>query len=327
MARRALITGATGQDGVYLAHRLLACGYQVWGATRDPTEHRLARLGDWYRRVRWVRYDPSSTDTWLAILQAAEPHEIYHLAGPSFIPDSFEDPVASAEQLAMPVVRLLEAVRRSRPNTRVLVAGSSDVFGSPEETPQTECTPFRPRNPYGVSKVFAHGMVRFYRERFGLFACCAILYNHESPRRDERFVTRKISLGVARIHLGLQQKLVLGNLDARRDWGFAGDYVRAMHRMLLVAAPQDFVIATGQQHSVREFCQVAFGCLGMDYQLYVVSAPELVRRDDSRYLCGDASRAQLHLGWKPHVSFNQLVELMVLSDVERLVRSCRNNRM
>ncbi|GIW96145.1 MAG: GDP-mannose 4,6-dehydratase [Pirellulaceae bacterium] len=322
MARRALVTGATGQDGVYLAHRLLACGYQVAGASRRPTPERLARLGPIHRRLYWLHYDGSSVASWAELLKKAEPHEIYHLAGPSFVPDSLDDPVSAAEQLAMPVVHLLEAVRRYCPQARVWIAGSSEVFGAVEQSPQSESTPFRPRNPYGVSKVFAHGMVSFYRRHYGLFACFGILYNHESPRRGERFVTRKISLGAARIRAGLQDRLVLGNLDARRDWGFAGDYVRAMHQMLLAAEPLDLVIATGKQHSVRDFCKIAFDYVGLDYRHYVVSDPALVRPDDSALLCGDASLAKIRLGWEPRISFDELVRLMVRCDLDRLQRSC-----
>lgn len=318
MPRRALITGITGQDGVYLAHQLLACGYRVHGASRSVSDEHLQSIGSLAKRITLHRYDASRVETLQALLTEACPDELYHLAGPSFIPDCIEDPLGAAEDLAMSVGRLLEAVRRQDRQTRVFVAGSSEMFGRVDQTPQNENTPFRPLHPYAVAKVFAHGMVRFYRERHGMFVCMGILFNHESPRRSERFVTRKITQAVARIHMGLQSSLVLGNLEARRDWGFAGDFVRAMWMMLRASQPDDYVIATGMQHSVRDFCQIAFQTVGLDYRQFVQIDPQLYRPLDVVELCGDASRAHRQLRWKPQVSFERLVRLMVEADLRML---------
>lgn len=320
MTRRALITGITGQDGVYLAHRLLACGYQVVGASRDLSDAHLASLGTLRNRVHVLPYDASSVAAWQALLAAAAPQELYHLAGPSFILDCIQDPVVATDALADAVVRMLEAVRRRTQPVRVFVAGSSEMFGEVEEVPQNEHTPYRPLHPYGIAKVFAHSILKFYRRQHGVFACMGILFNHESPRRSERFVTRKITLAAARIRLGLQNSVTLGNLDARRDWGFAGDYVRAMHLMLQAPQPNDYVIATGQQHTVRQFCELAFRTVGLDYQSFVQVDPALFRPLDRWDLCGDASRASQQLGWKPQVSFEQLVPLMVRWDLRQVAR-------
>lgn len=318
MSRRALITGITGQDGAYLAEWLLGCGYQVHGATRSLAPQHVASLGSLAARVQLHAYELSNDDSLRELVDQVRPHELYHLAGPSFIPECVADPVAAGELLGLAVVKLLEAIRQIDPAIRFMQAGSSEIFGDVDVVPQDEWTPLRPRNPYGAAKAFAHWMVQQFRERFGLFACNAILYNHESPRRDERFVTRKISRAVARIHHGVQKELRLGDLNARRDWGFAGDFIRAMYLMMRHAVPGDYVVATGEQHSVREFCELAFACVGRDYRDYVVADPELRRSVDPHRLCGDAGKARRELGWEPRCTFPQLVRDMVHADLERL---------
>jgi len=251
------------------------------------------------------------------LIETVSPHEIYHLAGPSFVPDCVSDPLMAAELLAIAPLRILETIRRVNPDIRFFQAGSSELFGDAIEVPQRETTPFRPANTYGAAKAFAFWALSDYRQRHGLFACNGILFNHESPRRDERFVTRKITSAAARIALGKQKELVLGNLDARRDWGYAGDYVHAMHGMLMHEKPDDYVIATGVQHSVREFAELAFSSVDLDWQQYVIVDESFCRPGDSQRLMGDATRAHQVLGWKPRTTFEQLVCQMVSADLAR----------
>ena len=320
MSKRAIITGVTGQDGSYLAELLLERGYRVVGVTRrlsTPNHWRIAHLLD---RIELWPADLLDQLSLIRLVDEVRPHEIYNLAAMTFVPASWEQPILTAEFNALGVVRLLEAVRRVDPLIRVYQASSSEMFGRVRETPQNEQTPFHPRSPYGASKAFAHYITVNYRESYGLFAVSGILFNHESPRRGLEFVTRKVSDGVARIRAGLAETLSLGNLDARRDWGFAGDYVRAMWTMLQRDRPEDYVIATGVSHSVRELAEAAFAHVGCDWRDHVRSRPELMRPADVEHLTGDASRARAELGWRPSVDFAELVRMMVDADVERVAR-------
>lgn len=318
MTKRALITGISGQDGSYLAELLLSKGYEVVGTSRqsqstnlDPIEHLLAEII--LKRCDWK--DSSGL---IDLLHKHKPDEIYNLAGTTVVPLSWESPILDTKANSEGLVRLIEAVRVASPQSRIYQASTSEMFGIATEAPQNERTPFRPRNPYGVAKLFAHWMTINYRERYGLFAVSGILFNHESPRRSAEFVTRKVTRGAARIKLGLTDKLHLGNLEAQRDWGFAGDYVQAMWRMLQQDEPEDFVIATGLLHSVRELCEVAFREVGLDYREYVVEDSRYYRPLETISLVGDASKAKVMLGWSPTVSFEQLIKMMVMSDFERL---------
>jgi GDPmannose 4,6-dehydratase len=316
--RRALITGVTGQDGSYLAELLLDNDYEVFGMTRRASTENIERIGHLINRVTLLQgdlLDPSSLD---AALRTAEPSEIYNLAAQSFVPTSWNQPVLTAEFTAVGVTRVLEAIRAVDPGIRFYQASSSEMFGKVREVPQNEMTPFHPRSPYGVAKVYGHHITVNYRESYGLFAVSGILFNHESARRGLEFVTRKISDGVARIKLGLADELRLGNLEAKRDWGFAGDYVEAMWLMLQQDEPSDYVVATGEEHSVREFAEIAFEHAGLDWERYVVTDPAFLRPAEVDHLVGDASKARAALGWQPKVSFRELVEMMVDADLERL---------
>jgi GDPmannose 4,6-dehydratase len=316
--KRALITGVTGQDGSYLAELLLEKGYEVYGMVRrSSTENfdRIAHLTDRLTLVQADLLDPSSL---VEALEEARPNELYNLGAQSFVPTSWKQPVLTAEFTAVGVTRLLEAVRRVDPDIRFYQASSSEMFGKVREVPQNERTPFYPRSPYGVAKVYGHFITVNYRESYGLFAVSGILFNHESPRRGLEFVTRKISDGVARIKLGLAEELRLGNLDAKRDWGFAGDYVEAMWLMLQADEPEDYVIATGEEHSVQEFADIAFAQAGLESKQHVKMDPEFLRPAEVDHLVGDATKAREQLGWQPGVSFRELVELMVDADVERM---------
>ena len=316
--KRALITGITGQDGSYLAELLLEKGYEVYGMTRRAsTENveRIAHLGDRLTLLQGDLLDPPSLDS---ALREARPHEVYNLAAQSFVPTSWNQPVLTAEFTAVGVTRMLEAIRSVDPEIRFYQASSSEMFGRVREVPQTEATPFHPRSPYGVAKVYGHHITVNYRESYDLFAVSGILFNHESPRRGLEFVTRKISDGAARIKLGLESELRLGNLDAQRDWGFAGDYVEAMWLMVQQDEPVDYVIATGEPHSVREFAERAFEHLGLDWERHVVSDPRFLRPAEVDHLVGDASKAREALGWEPKTSFRELVGLMVDADLARL---------
>jgi GDPmannose 4,6-dehydratase len=318
MARRALITGITGQDGSYLAELLLEKGYEVFGMIRRlsaPNDWRIEHLLD---RVTLKPADLLDQLSLLRLIDEVRPQEIYNLAAMSFVPASWDQPMLTGEFNSQGVTRMLDAVRRVDPSIRFYQASSSEMFGKVREVPQTEMTPFYPRSPYGVSKVFAHYITVNYRESYDLFAVSGMLFNHESPRRGLEFVTRKVTHGVARIKLGLSDTLSIGNLDAHRDWGFAGDYVRAMWLMLQQDEPDDYVIATGVAHSVRELIEIAFGRVGLDWQKHVRVDPALLRPAEVDHLLGDATKAKEQLGWTPQVDFKHLVEMMVDADVKRL---------
>jgi GDPmannose 4,6-dehydratase len=316
--RRALITGVTGQDGSYLAEFLLDKGYEVYGMTRRASTENVERIGHLINRLKLLQgdlLDPPSLD---AALREAQPHEVYNLAAQSFVPTSWNQPVLTAEFTAVGVTRMLEAIRAVNPEIRFYQASSSEMFGKVREVPQTEMTPFHPRSPYGVAKVYGHYITVNYRESYDLFAVSGILFNHESPRRGLEFVTRKITDGVARIKHGLTDELRLGNLDAKRDWGFAGDYVRAMWLMLQKDEPSDYVVATGEEHSVEEFVELAFERADLDRDRHVVQDPRFLRPAEVDHLVGDPSKAKQELGWEPETSFRELVATMVDADLERL---------
>jgi GDPmannose 4,6-dehydratase len=322
MARTALVTGITGQDGSYLAELLLEKGYRVVGMTRRTSTEVHERIEHIVDAVEILSGDLLDQSSITSIVNDVRPDEIYNLAAQSFVPASWSQPVLTGEFTALGVTRVLEAIRQVNPAIRFYQASSSEMFGKVVESPQTEKTPFYPRSPYGVAKVYAHWITVNYRESYGLFACSGVSFNHESPRRGKEFVTRKISDGVARIKLGLAKELRLGNLDAHRDWGYAGDYVRAMWMMLQEEAPDDFVIATGRTHSVRDFVRIAFEVAGLgSYEPYVVTDPRFVRPAEVDRLIGDASKAKHKLGWTPDVTFEQLVAMMVESDLKRCARS------
>jgi GDPmannose 4,6-dehydratase len=323
MARkRALITGITGQDGSYLAEFLLEQGYEVVGMIRRSSTVNFERIRHIQDRVTLTPGDLLDEVSLIHMLREHRPTEVYNLAAQSFVQTSFSQPVFTGEVTALGVTRLLDAIRIVDPDIRFYQASSSEMFGKVVETPQRETTPFYPRSPYGVAKVYGHWITVNYRESYGMHASSGILFNHESPRRGLEFVTRKISHGVARIALGLDRELRLGNLDAQRDWGYAGDYVRAMWLMLQQDQPGDYVVATGQTHSVRRFCELAFACAGLDYRNYVVVDERFFRPAEVDLLVGDPSRAREKLGWKPEVSFEQLVEMMVEADL-RMLRSMK----
>jgi GDPmannose 4,6-dehydratase len=322
MVKRALITGVTGQDGSYLAELLLSKNYEVHGMVRRSSEEKFERIAHIRSRVTLHQGDLLDQYSLASLLTKIEPHEVYNLAAQSFVPTSWNQPVLTGEFTALGVTKMLEAIRHAAPKTRFYQASSSEMFGRVRETPQSEMTPFYPRSPYGVAKAYGHFITVNYRESFDLFAVSGILFNHESPRRGLEFVTRKVTDGVARIRLGMADKLKLGNLDARRDWGFAGDYVDAMWRMLQAPEPQDFVVATGEAHTVRELCELAFARADLDWQKYVVVDSEFLRPAEVDLLIGDPAVARKELGWEPKVTFKQLVEMMVDADLERL-RSAR----
>jgi GDPmannose 4,6-dehydratase len=316
--KKVLITGITGQDGSYLAELLLDKGYDVYGMVRRSSTENFERIDHLTDRIRLIQADLLDPTSLVEALEEARPTEVYNLGAQSFVPTSWKQPVLTAEFTAVGVTRLLEAIRRVDPDIRFYQASSSEMFGKVREVPQNEQTPFYPRSPYGVAKVYGHFITVNYRESYGLFAVSGILFNHESPRRGLEFVTRKISDRVARIKLGLADELRLGNLDAKRDWGYAGDYVEAMWLMLQAKEPEDYVIATGEEHSVQEFAELAFAHAGLDAKQYVKSDPEFLRPAEVDHLVGDATKAREQLGWQPRVSFRELVELMVDADLERL---------
>ena len=320
MPQTALITGITGQDGAYLARFLLEKGYRVHGMVRRSSTENFERIQDLRERIELHQADLLDQFSLARLLEKTKPDELYNLAAQSFVPTSFEQPLLTGEFTALGVTRLLEAVRQVNPQIRFYQAGSSEMFGQVQEEPQTERTPFWPRSPYGVAKVYGHWITVNYRESYNLFACNGILFNHESPLRGKEFVTRKITDGVARIKHGLQTELRLGNLDALRDWGFAGDYVRAMWLMLQQAQPDDYVVATGVKHSVREFCNLAFARAGLNPEKHLVVDPAFFRPADVHTLCGDASKARKALGWTPETSFAELVQGMVDADLARVAR-------
>jgi GDPmannose 4,6-dehydratase len=321
MKKRALITGITGQDGSYLAELLLEKGYEVVGAVRRSSAPNLWRIEHLLDRVEIRPADLLDQLSLIKVLAETKPAEVYNLAAMSFVPASWDQPMLTGEYNAQGVTRVLEAVRQVDPGIRLYQASSSEMYGKVREVPQSELTPFYPRSPYGVSKVFAHYITVNYRESYDLFAVSGILFNHESPRRGLEFVTRKVTDAVARIKLGLADHLALGNLDARRDWGFAGDYVRAMWLMLQQEVADDYVIATGESHSVRELVEVAFAHAGLDWQEHVRLDPRFLRPAEVDHLVGDSSKARKALGWKPEVDFTGLVRMMVDADLERLTRA------
>ncbi len=322
MAKTALVTGITGQDGSYLAELLLEKGYRVVGMTRRTSTEVHERIEHIVGDVEIVSGDLLDQSSITSIVNDVRPNEIYNLAAQSFVPASWTQPVLTGEFTALGVTRVLEAIRQVDPTIRFYQASSSEMFGNTPESPQNEATTFYPRSPYGVAKVYGHWITVNYRESYGLYACSGICFNHESPRRGKEFVTRKISNGVARIKLGRAKELRLGNLDAHRDWGYAGDYVRAMWLMLQQEAPDDYVIATGRTHSVRDFVRIAFEVAGLgSCEPYVVIDPRFVRPAEVDRLIGDARKARSALGWDPEVSFEQLVAMMVESDIKRCERS------
>ena len=321
MAKRALITGITGQDGSYLAELLLGKGYEVVGMMRRLSAPNVWRIEHLLDRITLKPADLLDQLSLLRLIADVRPHEVYNLAAMSFVPASWEQPLLTGEFNSQGVTRVLEAMRVVNPAIRFYQASSSEMFGKVREVPQTELTPFYPRSPYGVSKVFAHYITVNYRESYNLFAVSGILFNHESPRRGLEFVTRKVTDGVARIKLGLSDSLKLGNLDAKRDWGFAGDYVQAMWLMLQQRAADDYVIATGESHSVGELVEVAFGHAGLDWKKYVGTDPAFLRPAEVDLLVGDAGKARAQLDWVPKVNFEGLIRMMVDADVQRLSAS------
>ena len=318
--KKALITGITGQDGSYLAELLLSKGYQVTGMVRRASTETFDRIAHFKDRINLRQADLLDQFSLVKLLDDIQPDEIYNLAAMSFVPTSWTQPVLTGEFTALGVTKILEAMRMVCPKARFYQASSSEMFGKVLETPQTEKTPFYPRSPYGVAKVYGHFITVNYRESYNLFACSGILFNHESPRRGKEFVTRKITDAVARIKLGTLKELRMGNLDAKRDWGFAGDYVRAMWLMLQAEQPDDFVIATGATHTVRELCEVAFAHVGLDWQAHVKIDPQFIRPAEVELLLGDAGKARRILGWKPEVDFHGLVKMMVDADLARMRR-------
>jgi GDPmannose 4,6-dehydratase len=315
---KALITGITGQDGSYLAELLLAKGYDVVGMVRRTSHHSYERIEHLLDRIEVVAADLLDQHSLTVVLQETRPDEVYNLAAQSYVPTSWSQPVLTGEFTALGVTRILEAIRLVHPAARFYQASSSEMFGKVAETPQRESTAFYPRSPYGVAKVYGHWITVNYRESYGLYAVSGILFNHESPRRGIEFVTRKVTDGVARIKLGLATELRLGNLDARRDWGYAGDYVDAMWRMLQPDRPQDYVIGSGETHSVRELVELAFAHVGLDSTKHVVSDPRYYRPAEVDLLLADPTKARRELGWSPKVGFAELVAMMVEADLERL---------
>jgi GDPmannose 4,6-dehydratase len=320
VARRALITGITGQDGSYLAEFLLEKGYDVHGMVRRSSTESFDRIAHLRDRIDIREGDLLDQLSLITLLKDIEPHEVYNLAAMSFVPTSWEQPILTGEVTALGTTRLLEAIRVVDRDVRFYQASSSEMFGKVRETPQTELTPFHPRSPYGVAKTYAHYITVNYRESYGIFACSGILFNHESPRRGRQFVTRKVTEGVARIKAGLARELRLGNLEAKRDWGFAGDYVQAMWLMLQQPKADDYVVATGETHTVQQLCEVAFAHAGLDWRRHVVVDPAFVRPAEVDLLIGDAAKAGRVLGWAPKHSFRELVQMMVDADLRALGR-------
>jgi GDPmannose 4,6-dehydratase len=318
MSKRAVITGITGQDGSYLAELLLSKGYEVVGTVRRASAPNFWRIQHLLDRVTLKPADLLDQLSLIRLVDDVRPHEFYNLAAMSFVPASWDQPMLTGEFNAQGVTRVLEAIRQVDTSIRVYQASSSEMFGKVREVPQTELTPFYPRSPYGVSKVFAHYITVNYRESYDMFAVSGMLFNHESPRRGLEFVTRKVTDGVARIKLGVAETLTLGNLDAKRDWGFAGDYVEAMWRMVQQDRPDDYVIATGVSHSVQNLVEVAFGHAGLDWRTHVRLDPKLIRPAEVEHLIGDSSKARDRLGWTPSVDFTGLVKMMVDADLERV---------
>lgn len=324
--KRAVITGITGQDGSYLAELLLAKGYEVFGLVRRSSTVNFERIGHLQDQIELISGDLLDQKSLVSALQAARPQEVYNLGAQSFVPVSWEQPMLTGEVTGLGVTRILEAIRACDETIRFYQASTSELFGKAQETPQNEQTAFYPRSPYGVSKLYAHWITINYRESYGLFACTGILFNHESPRRGREFVTRKITHGVARIKCGLDSELRLGNLEARRDWGHASDFVRAMWMMLQQDAPDDYVIATGTSRTIGEFCEVAFAHAGLDWRQYVVVDERFLRPAEVHTLLGDATKAREKLGWQPEVGFEAMVQQMVDSDLEQVAHQSARPR-
>lgn len=320
MTRKALITGITGQDGSYLAEFLLKKGYEVHGMVRRASTENYERIDRLFDRIALHQADLLDQLSIVTIIQEIRPHEVYNFAAQSFVPASWSQPLLTGEFTALGVTRVLEAIRLVDPSIRFYQASSSEMFGKVQQEPQNEETPFWPRSPYGVAKAYGHWITVNYRESYGMFACSGIMFNHESPLRGKEFVSRKVSDAVARIKLGVQEKLTLGNLDAMRDWGFAGDYVEAAWRMLQQDRPDDFVVATGRKHSVRELVELAFSHVGLEWRDHVAIDPKLMRPAEVFALRGDASKARRVLGWEPKVTFEELIPKMVDADLERVRR-------
>lgn len=318
MKRKALITGVTGQDGSYLAELLLEKGYEVYGLVRRSSVDTSDRISHLLDRITFIQADLLDQSSLISALRQARPQEVYNLAAQSFVPTSWHQPVLTSEFTALGVTRILEAIRTIDPEIRFYQASSSEMFGNPPETPQRESTPFHPRSPYGVAKVYGHHITVNYRESYGLFACSGILFNHESPRRGVEFVTRKVTQGVARIKLGLAKELKLGNLEAKRDWGYAGDYVEAMWMMLQQPRPDDFVVGTGIAHSVQELVQTAFDTAGLEWRKFVRTDPDFIRPAEVDHLLADTAKANQTLRWRPRMSFSQLISMMVEHDLHRV---------
>lgn len=318
MKKKALVTGITGQDGSYLAEFLLAKDYEVYGMVRRSSTENFERINHLVDRVHLVQGDLLDQLSLIRLIEKIKPQEIYNLASQSFVPTSFEQPVLTGEFTALGVTRMLEAIRLVDRNIRFYQASSSEMFGHVEQSIQNEETPLRPRNPYGVAKTYGHWLCLNYREGYHMFICAGILFNHESPRRGKEFVTRRITLGVAKIKRGLAKELTLGNLKAKRDWGFAGDYVEAMWLMLQQDKPDDYIVATGRAHTVEDFARLAFEHAGLKWKDYVRVDPALVRPTELHILCGDAAKARRVLGWKPRMTLEQLVAFMVDEDLKRL---------
>ena len=317
--KRALITGVTGQDGSYLAELLLDKGYEVHGIVRRSSTESFERIGHLTGKIHLHQADLLDQLSIIDVMKASQPDEVYNLAAQSFVPTSWKQPCLTGEYTAIGVTRVLEAIRLlGKERIRFYQASSSEMFGKVQAVPQTEDTPFYPRSPYGVAKLYGHWITINYRESYGIYGVSGILFNHESPRRGREFVTRKVTDGAARIKLGLSKELRLGNLDAKRDWGFAGDYVKAMWLMLQQDTPDDYVIATGETHTVKRLVELAFGAVDLDWQKYVVLDPAFVRPAEVDLLIGSPAKAEKHLGWKPETSFEKLVEMMVRADLDRL---------
>lgn len=318
MAKTALITGITGQDGYYLSHLLLGKGYRVAGLIPPQRQESIAKLEELASQVEVCAVELTDAEALLSVVEQLQPDEIYNLAAPSFVPQSWQDPLGTLDLVTGTATRLLAGVRQVGIPTRFYQASSSEMFGEVDSSPQDEHTPFRPKNPYAAAKLHAHWSMVHHRQRYGLFACSGILFNHESPRRPSSFVTRKVTLAAASIKLGLTEQLEMGNLDAKRDWGYAGDHVEAMWRMLQTEEPEDYVIGTGKLHSVRELVATAFACVDLNWEDYVVVNPQFLRPDEHFQLVANPAKAKQNLGWEPQVSFENLIENMVRTDLERL---------
>lgn len=325
MQKRALVTGVTGQDGSYLAEFLLEKGYKVYGLRRRTSTPNYENVEHIKSKIHWVSGDLTDLASLIEAVRISNPDEVYNLAAQSFVAASWPQPLLTGQITALSVTNMLEAVRIMKPDARFYQASSSEMFGKVVETPQKETTPFYPRSPYGVAKVYGHWITVNYRESFNMFACSGILFNHESPRRGLEFVTRKVTDGVARIKLGIQSELRMGNLDSLRDWGFAGDYVKAMWLMLQQGEADDYVISTGEMHTVRELLEVAFSYVGLNYEDYVVIDPEFTRPAEVDLLLGDCTKAKEKLGWKLDVGFEELIKMMVDADLKKVERAIRLN--